>query len=128
MEQKSVSFEQLIVWRKAHDLVLKVYQITSGFPKHEIFGLTSQFRRAAVSIPANIAEGYAKKTKPDKMKFFNISQGSLEECRYYILLSKDLYYISTSDYDNMNLIASEISKLLTSYLTKIQTEYSKNNL
>jgi four helix bundle protein len=125
MEQKSVSFEQLVVWRKAHDLVLKVYQITSGFPKHEIFGLTSQFRRAVVSIAANIAESYAKKTKPDKIKFFNISQGSLEECRYYILLSKDLHYIPTNDYDNMNIIASEISKLLTSYLAKIQIEYSK---
>jgi four helix bundle protein len=108
--------------------VLKVYQITSDFPKHELFFFTFYFILSSLSFAVIIAEGYAKKTKPDKIKFFNISQGSLEECRYYILLSKDLYYISTTDYDNMNLIASEISKLLTSYLTKIQTEYSKNNL
>ena len=88
------SFENIIAWQKAHAFVLFVYRVTRHFPKDEIFGLTSQFRSAAVSIEANIAEGYQKLSKADKLRFFNISQGSLEECRDYIILSRDLDYIS----------------------------------
>ncbi|WP_416212204.1 four helix bundle protein [Nostoc sp. DedSLP03] len=69
-----------------------VYQFTGQFPKSEIYGLTSQFRRAAISIAANIAEGFKKKGAADKVRFLNIAQGSLEECRYYLILSKDLDY------------------------------------
>ena len=83
------SFENIIAWQKAHAFVMLVYRVTKHFPKDEIFGLTSQFRRAAVSIEANIAEGYKKLSKADKLRFFNISQGSLEECRDYIILSRD---------------------------------------
>ena len=86
-------FENVIAWQKAHQFVLSVYRITKGFPAEEIYGLTSQFRRAAVSIEANIAEGYKKLSKTDKLRFMNISQGSTEECRDYILLSRDLQYI-----------------------------------
>jgi four helix bundle protein len=89
----------LIVWQKAHQFVLLVYQFTGQFPKSEIYGLTSQFRRAAISIAANIAvrrasrrEGFKKKGATDKVRFMNIAQGSLEECRYYLILSKDLDY------------------------------------
>lgn len=81
------NFENIIAWQKAHGFVLTVYNVTKGFPEDENFGLKSQFRRAAVSIAANIAEGYKKLSKADKLRFFNISQGSLEECRYYIILS-----------------------------------------
>lgn len=77
-------FNELIVWQKAHQFVLNIYAMSSKFPKEEIYGLTSQFRRAAISIAANIAEGYAKKGKADKLRFFNIAQGSLEEYRYYL--------------------------------------------
>ena len=73
------SFENIIAWQKAHQFVLRVYLITKQFPKDELFGLTSQFRRAAVSIEANIAEGYKKLGKADKLRFLNIAQGSLEE-------------------------------------------------
>jgi four helix bundle protein len=113
---KSQSFKELIVWQKAHQFVLAVYRMTKSFPKEELFGLTSQFRRAAVSIPANIVEGYRKRGKADKVRFFNISEGSLEECKYYLILAKDLGYATT---ENESGLAEEISKLLNAYSNKI---------
>ena len=86
-------FEDILAWQKAHAFVLLVYRVTGHFPEVERFGLISQFRRAAVSIEANIAEGYKKLSKADKLRFFNISQGSLEECRDYIILSRDLDFL-----------------------------------
>lgn len=86
----SRSFEDLIVWQKAHVFVLAIYKITKKYPKEEIFGLVNQMRRAAISITANIAEGYTKISPKDKLRFYNISQGSLEETRNFIILSKDL--------------------------------------
>ena len=80
---KATQFQDLIVWQKAHQFVLGVYKHSKDFPKEETYGITSQLRRAAVSIAANIAEGFKKKGKPDKVRFMNIAQGSLEECRYY---------------------------------------------
>lgn len=82
----------MIVWQKAHRFVLAAYGFSESFPQKEIYGLTSQFRRAAISIPANIAEGFRKRGKSDKARFMNIAQGSLEECRYYLILAKDLNY------------------------------------
>ena len=113
----SSSFKDLLVWQKAHLFVLEVYKITKDFPSEELYALTSQFRRAAVSISANIAEGYTRKGEKDKLRFYNIAQGSLEECRYYILLSKDLKYI---DDVNLESIVEEISKMLVSYMNKIK--------
>lgn len=113
---KSKSFKELIVWQKAHQFVLMVYKMTKLFPKEELFGLTSQFRRAAISIPANIAEGYRKRGKADKARFMNISEGSLEECKYYLILTKDLGYADT---DQENELAEEVSKLLYAYSKKI---------
>ena len=110
------NFRDLIVWQKAHQFVLSVYSISNNFPKTEMYGLISQIRRAAVSVPANIAEGFKKKTKPDKIKYMNIAQGSLEECRYYLILAKDLGYSDTS------LLMSqleEVSKLLEAYTASI---------
>jgi four helix bundle protein len=80
------SFEDLIAWRKAHRYVLSIYKLTAGFPKSELFGLTAQMRRAATSIPANIAEGFKKRGRADKVRIFNIAQESLEESRYYLNL------------------------------------------
>lgn len=87
------SFENIIAWQKAHAFVILVYKVTKHFPDYERFGLAPQFQRAAVSITANIAEGYKRITKADKLRFFNISQASLEECRNYILLLRDLNYL-----------------------------------
>jgi four helix bundle protein len=106
------TFRDLIVWRKAHELVLSVYRYTRKFPKEEIYGLTSQFRRAAISIAANIAEGFKKRSRSDKARFMNISQGSLEECRYYLILAQDLEY---GDAGSLMMQLEEVSKLLESY-------------
>ena len=113
------SFENIIAWQKAHSFVLLVYRVTGHFPKDEIFGLTSQFRRAAVSIEANIAEGYKKLSKADKLRFFNISQGSLEECRDYIILSKDLGYINPKEFEELHTCIENASKFLNSYCRAI---------
>ena len=112
MKTPSKTFQDLIVWQKAHQFVLSVYSLTSDFPKHEIYGLTSQFRRASISIPANIAEGFKKRGNADKARFLNIAQGSLEECRYYLILTEDLHYGDTT---NVNNKIEEVSKLLHAY-------------
>jgi len=112
------SFEDLLVWQKAHSFVLTVYRLTGSFPKHEVFGLTSQFRRAAVSIPANIAEGFRRRGASDKARFFNIAQASAEECRYYLILTRDLEYADTKE---ANRLIQEVSKLLDAYSKNILT-------
>jgi four helix bundle protein len=117
--EKSQSFEDLIVWQKAHSFVLAIYRMTTIFPNSEIYNLTSQFRRAGVSIPANIAEGYKRLGRADKARFYNIAQGSLEECRYYLRLSKDLNYLSDNDYQENKLLLEEVSRLLNSYAAKV---------
>ncbi|MBO4773992.1 MAG: four helix bundle protein [Bacteroidales bacterium] len=118
------TFKELIVWQKAHAFVLKVYSFSESFPKSELYGLTSQFRRAAVSIAANIAEGYVKKSPADKLRFFNISQGSLEECSYYIILSKDLNYITEEQLVVLNQLLGETERILNTYITRIQASNS----
>ena len=90
-------FRQLETWQEAHKLVLMVYEVTKGFPSDERFGLISQMRRAAVSVPANIAEGFKRRGIRDKIHFYNVSESSLEELKYYFILSKDLGYISSND-------------------------------
>ena len=114
--EKSKTFKDLIVCRKAHKFVLSVYKITDNFPRTELYGLTSQFRRAAISISANIAEGFRKNGKADKCRFMNIAQGSLEECRYYLILTEDLGYFETK---NLMLQLEEVSKLLDAYTKAI---------
>jgi len=119
--EKTVSFQQLLVWQKAHQFVLLVYKTTELYLQKEMFGLTSQFRRAAISIAANMAEGYKKKGYKNKIHFFNIAQGSLEECKYYIILSKDLNYPSDSE---LEILSEEISKLLAGYIKSINANNS----
>jgi four helix bundle protein len=118
---KSKKFQDLILWQKAHTFVLDVYKLTQKFPKEEIFGLTSQFRRAAVSIPANIAEGFRRQSKNDKIRFYNISQGSIEECKYYLILSSDLNYSLTETHYSL---LEEVSKLLEGYIKSIRSSDS----
>lgn len=118
--QKTKSFKEILAWQKAHSFVLQVYRVTKTFPSYERYGLCSQFERAAVSIAANIAEGYRKEGMADKLRFLNIAQGSLEECRYYVLLSKDLEYINEEIYDSLNRSIEEASRLLTAYYRGIK--------
>ena len=118
---KSKTFMDLTVWQKAHIFVLSVYKNTENYPKSELFGLVSQFRRAAVSIAANIAEGYRKTGRLDKLRFMNIAQGSLEECRYYIILSNDLNYINEQIKIELTECVEEVSRLLNGYCKGILT-------
>ena len=109
------SFEHLYAWQKAHAFTIIVYQVTMSFPQEEVFGLTSQVRRAAISIEANIAEGYKKVSKADKLRFLNISEGSLAECRNYIILARDLGFADELQFNKLYDSLEETSKLLTAY-------------
>jgi four helix bundle protein len=113
----SRSFEDVAVWQKAHAWVLAIYRYTASLPQHELFGLTAQLRRAAVSVPANFAEGFKRQSRPDKLRFYNISQGSLEECRYYLRLAQDLGY---GDVSKLQVDLGEISQMLESYARKVR--------
>ena len=110
--KSSKTFEDLKVWQKAHQLVIKIYRLSKGFPRDEMFGLASQLRRAAVSVPANIAEGFKRATVPDKLRFFNMAQASLEEVRYYLILVCDLEYGKTS---RLREDLEEVSRMLEVY-------------
>ena len=117
MAKAAKTFKDLVVWQKAHRFVLKTYLLTANFPKSEIYCLTSQIRRAAISIPANIVEGFARRGLSDKIRFLNFAQGSLEECRYYLILIQDLGYGSTAE---MEALLEETSKLLGAYAAAIE--------
>lgn len=104
------NFRQLEVWQKAHQLVLAVYRVTKNFPADERFGLVSQIRRAAISVPANIAEGFKRRGQPDKIRFYNTSETSLEELKYYFILSKDLKYLI--DFEQLMADAEVVSRML----------------
>jgi four helix bundle protein len=110
------SFRDLMVWRKAHELVLAVYRFTESFPDREKFGLSHQMRRAAVSVPADIAEGFGKRSQAEKARFLNIAEGSLEESRYYLLLAQDLGYGGT---ESLMAVLEETSRLLNAYARAI---------
>ena len=110
------NFRDLVVWQKSHALVLEVYKLTRTLPKEELFGLTSQMRRSAVSVPANIAEGFKRRGKPDKARHMNIAQGSLEELQYYFLLCSDLSYLPASPVGDR---ANEVGRILTTYTQQI---------
>ena len=115
----SRSFKDLECWQQAHEFVKAVYAATKQFPEDELYGLTSQFRRAAVSIAANICEGYRKLSRADKLRFFNIAQGSLEECRYYIILSYDIEYIDKATHDNLEYLLNRTSWKVNGYAEAI---------
>jgi four helix bundle protein len=113
------SFEDLVVWQKSHQLTLRVYRITSDFPNTEIYGLVSQMRRAAVSVSANIAEGFKRRSRTDKARLLNVAQGSLEELRYYVILARDLAYIRHSErWDDVE----EVARMLGGYVHSLRQE------
>ena len=115
------TFEDIVAWQKAREFIRHVYQITRSFPDDEKYGLTSQFRRASISIAANIAEGYKRLGKDDKLRFYNYSQGSLEECRCFVYLSVDFNYIPSDEAEQMLVEIEETSKVLNSYINAIKT-------
>lgn len=117
--EKAKKFEDLVLWQKSHALVLANYKISASFPRNEDFGLTSQFRRAAVSIPANIAEGFAKESVADKARYLNIAQASLEEVKYYLILINDLGYGDTREVKEQ---ANEVGRILNAYRNSVLME------
>ncbi|MEX2579035.1 MAG: four helix bundle protein [Verrucomicrobiales bacterium] len=117
MAETARSFQDLIVWQKAHEMVLEVYRATRHFPKEEVYGLTSQVRRAAVSVPSNIVEGFHRRGVADKLKFLNIAEASLEELKYQLILAKDLDYHQSSSVPEL---LDSTGRLLGAYTRKIR--------
>ena len=115
-------FRKQKVWMKAHDLALEVYRITEAFPKTELFGLTSQIRRACVSIPANIAEGCGRDTDADFARFLQIAMGSASELEYHLLLAHDLGFLTDSVYERLQTKTSEVKQMLTSFIKKLKAD------
>ena len=112
MNSPAKSFRDRIVWQKAHEFVLRTYNLTKQFPKEELYCFVPLMWRAAISIPANIAEGFKKHGFADKNRFFNTSQGSLEESRYYLILSEDLGYGAST---SLEPLLEDVSRLLRAY-------------
>jgi four helix bundle protein len=116
------NFRELKVWQKSHQLTLGVYKVTATFPKEELYGLTSQTRRACASIPANIAEGCGRATDGDFARFLQIALGSASELEYHLLLARDLGFLSSSNYEHLNNEATEIKRMLTSFIQKLKAD------
>jgi len=114
-----MTYKDLKVWQKGDALALQVYKITRAFPRDEIYGLTSQLRRAALSVPTNIVEGYARKGDKELARFVNIALGSLAETEYLLDFSKRLGYIPEEDYKEIEALRSEVGKLLWSFYKKV---------
>ena len=113
------SFDKLLVWQRAHSLVLKIYEVTNSFPKEEIWGLTSQIRRAAVSVPSNIVEGKARGSRKDFKRFLLVARGSLEEVKYQSLLAKELKYMNEEQYEEITVMIEDVGRLLGGMIKKV---------
>jgi len=109
------TFKNIKVWEKAHNLVVEIYKITKCFPYSERYGLTSQVRRSAVSIPTNIVEGYKRRSEKDFAHFLNLADSSLEETKYHLFLALDLKYLSKNEYDRLFTLSEEIGKMLCGF-------------
>ena len=120
MDHPARSFGDLSVWRKAHEFVLGIYTFTASFPKAESYGLALQMRRAAVSVPGNIAEGFRRRGLADKTRFMNIAESSLDEVDYYLILSRDLGYGDTT---KLSAAADEIGRMLSVYAKAIRESH-----
>lgn len=121
MENKKIqSFTDLIVWQKAHQLVLEVYRLSKLFPKEELFALVSQIRRAVVSITSNIAEGFGRNSEKEKLHFYAFAYGSLLEVQNQLLIAKDLGYVKQIEFDRLMALAFEIGKMLQSLIKAIK--------
>lgn len=111
------NFYRLKIWQKAHILALEIYRVTKNFPQYELYGITSQLRRAAGSVPANIVEGYSRKSKKEFLHFLYQARGSLDEVIYFLILSKDLKYLSEEEFQRVIKIASELTKMINSFIS-----------
>ncbi len=114
------NYKELVVWEKGHLFTLKVYEVTKEYPREEIFSLTTQIRRAAYSMPANIAEGCGRCTQKELANFLQISLGSANECEYFLLLSKDLNYLNEETYQEMRIEINSIKAMLIKLIAKVR--------
>jgi len=120
-------FRTLKVWEKAHAITLAVYKVTQKFPKHELYALTSQIQRAAVSIPTNIAEGCGKDSDAELKRYFMIAMGSSSELEYLLLLARDLKYLPEDEYQILNNDLTEVRRMLNAFIQKLKTPISPHN-
>jgi four helix bundle protein len=125
MEEDTKGFKQLVVWQKAYELTLETYRLSKLFPQKEMYGLTSQMQRAAVSVPANIAEGYERKHRKEYLNFLHISRGSLGELETYLSLAKDLGYLTSDDFEQIDGKRIETGRLLRGLIKSLQKEGSR---
>ena len=116
------NFRDLKVWDKAHHVALACYEITRSFPRDEIFGLVSQIRRSAASVPANIAEGCGRSGNAELHRFLQIAMGSASELEYHLLLSKDLNYLKLELHDKVQAQVEEVKRMLASLIRKVDSE------
>ena len=121
-DENQNSYRRLIVWQKADELAFQIYLITRDFPKEEIFGLTSQMRRAAFSVPANIVEGYARSSKKEKIQFYTIARGSLTELEYYIDFVFRLNYLARNQYQLLTKLRNEVGRLLSGFIKSVKND------
>ena len=115
-------FRELKVWEKGHHLALEIYKATARFPKDEMYGLTSQIRRACVSIPANIAEGCGRNGDAELARFLQIAMGSASELEYHLPLSRDLGLVDTANYNHLALETTEVKRMLTSFIQTLKAD------
>lgn len=115
------NYKELIVWQKSVDLVTDIYSCTKNFPKEELYSLTSQIRRSSISIPSNIAEGHSRRSQIDYLQFLKIARGSCAELETQLIISKNLNYLNTDEFDHLSKKSEEIAKMLNSLITKLQT-------
>ena len=115
-----MTYKELIVWQKADELAIEVYKVTKLFPKDEIYGITSQIRRAALSIPTNIVEGYSRKGDKELARFINIAIGSMAETEYLLDFSRRLGYLGSADYQRIEKLRTAVGKLLWNFYKKVQ--------
>jgi len=116
------SFRDLLVWQKSMSLVTSIYQLTRDFPHAEMFGLTSQLRRASISIPSNIAEGYGRNTSKDYLRYLQIALGSLYEMQTQLEIASNLHFLDIVDFKKMISLCLEIERMLTSLVAKIRAK------
>ena len=114
-------FRELKVWEKSHSLTMAVYRATAGFPKDEVYGLTSQLRRSCASIPADIAEGCGRRGDAELARFLQIAMGSASELEYHLLLSRDLGYLNPTEYEPLSKETTEVKKMLTAFIQTLKT-------
>jgi four helix bundle protein len=115
------NYKELKVWRKAHAMTLDIYRVTAGFPKEEMYGLTSQMRRASASVGANIAEGCGRRTDGEMGRFLQIARGSASELEYHVLLASDLHFLKKDDFDRLTNQADEVQRMVTGLMQSVRT-------